>query len=165
MRCPFSISPFFSHQVFKNRQHHHTFLIRPPGSESNATFSLWPCHRSFSAILEKVRCHWFSWLHLSVQSLLGSSPASLLSGSESNLTFAPGGFTFAVPSVVRWFQFQDLPQNQSPCGLGAMKDHRLGLTLRSTRTQPSPAVSSNNFPEFFAPAKALLTAGPVNFFR
>ena len=39
------------------------------------------------------------------------------------------------------------------------------LTPRSTRTQPAPAVSSSNFPGFFAPAKILSPAGPVNFFR
>jgi len=39
------------------------------------------------------------------------------------------------------------------------------LTPRSTRTQPAPAVSSNKFPGFFAPAKIMSPAGPVNFFR
>ena len=40
-----------------------------------------------------------------------------------------------------------------------------GLTPRSTRTQPAPAGSSNNFPGFFAPVKIMSPAGPVNFFR
>ena len=57
-----------------------------------------------------------------------------------------------------------------PVRAGSMLDSKsnqllTGLTPRSTRTQPAPAVSSNNFPGFFAPAKIVSPAGPVNFFR
>ena len=151
--------------MFKNRQHHPPFLIRLPGSELNAAFRLWHRHRSFSTSLEKVRCHCFSWLHCSFQAPLGSSPVSLLSGSESNFclrlwrvhlcgsiggTLVPALSPFPKPITIR---------------ARSGKDHRLGLTLRSTRTQPAPAGSSNNFPGFFAPVKIMSPAGPVNFFR
>ena len=58
-----------------------------------------------------------------------------------------------------------LRQNQPRCELGKSHVFWLGLTARSTRTQPAPAVSSSNFPGFFAPAKIMSPAGPVNFFR
>ena len=58
-----------------------------------------------------------------------------------------------------------LRQIQPHCELGTFQVFWLGLTARSTRTQPAPAVSSNNFPAFFAPAKIMSPAGPVNFFR